>query len=79
MHSDRKLARRGLAALFAAALVFGGAACGDDDSGVDVDVDENQVEENIDEGLEDVEEGVDEGADELDENVDIGDDAGDEG
>lgn len=68
-------AERALAALFAGALVFGAAACGDDDTGVDVDVDEEQIEENLDETGEEINEGADELEDEIDENVDVGDEA----
>jgi hypothetical protein len=60
----------------AALLLFGAAACGDDgDSGVDVDVDGEQVEENLEETGEDIREGAEDLGDTIDENVDLGDDA----
>jgi hypothetical protein len=69
------ITRRSAAAVFAGALLFGAAACGDDDSGVDVDVDEQQVEDNLNDAGEDIKEGADELEDTVDENIDIGDDA----
>lgn len=69
MQTEPSLIRR-CAAFFAGALILGAAACGDDDSGVDVDVDRDQVEENIDEGVDDVEERIDEGTDEIEERID---------
>lgn len=68
------LPRRTLATtVCAGALLFGAAACGDDDTGVDVDVDEEQVEENLDETGEDISEGFEDMTETVDENVDIGD------
>jgi hypothetical protein len=69
------ITRRSTAAVFAGALLFGAAACGDDDSGVDVDVDEEQVEDNHNDAGDSIKEGADELEDTVDENVDIGDDA----
>ena len=74
------LTRRTLATnVCAGALLFGAGACGDDDTGVDVDVDEEQVEENLNDAGEDISEGLDDAEDTIDENVDIGDDAEDQG
>ncbi|MCO8126663.1 hypothetical protein NHL50_05545 [Acidimicrobiia bacterium EGI L10123] len=72
------LTRRTLATtVCAGALLFGAGACGDDDTGVDVDIDEEQVEENLDETGEDISEGLDDAEDTIDENLDVevGDDA----
>lgn len=74
------LTRRTLATTACAgALLFGAAACGDDDTGVDVDVDEEQIEENLNDAGDDISEGLDDAEDTIDENVDIGDDAEDQG
>lgn len=74
------LTRRTLAStVCASALLFGAAACGDDDTGVDVDVDEEQIEENLNDAGDDISEGLDDAEDTIDENVDIGDDAEDQG
>jgi hypothetical protein len=74
------LTRRTLATtVCAGALLFGAAACGDDDSGVDVNVEEDQIEENLDETGEEIGDTADEIEDTIDENVDIGDDADDQG
>lgn len=70
MQTDPSRARRGLAALFAVAALVGGAACGDDDDAVDVDVDGEQLEENVNEGVEDIEDNVDEGADDIQDELD---------
>lgn len=59
-------------------LLFGAASCGDDDSGVDIDVDEEQIEENLDETGEEIQDTADEIEDTIDENVDLGDDADDQ-
>ena len=72
------LTRRTLATtVCAGALLFGAAACGDDDTGVDIDIDEEQVEENLEDTGDDISEGLDDAEDTIDENVDIevGDDA----
>jgi hypothetical protein len=63
----------------AGALLFGAAACGDDDSGVNVDVNEEQVEDNLDETGDEIGDTADEIEDTIDENVDLGDDADDQG
>lgn len=74
------LTRRTLASTACAgALLFGAAACGDDDSGVEVDVDEEQVEENLDDAGDSISDTADEIEDTVDENVDLGDDAEDQG
>jgi hypothetical protein len=73
-------ARKATAALFAGLLALGAAGCGDDDdSGVDVEVDEEQVEENLEDTGEELQETGDEIEDTIDENVDVGDDAEDQG
>ncbi len=64
------LTRRSLAAVFAGSMLFGAAACGDDDDGVDVDTEE--IEDDIQETGDEIDE-------EFDENVDIGDDAEQQG
>ena len=74
------LTRRTLASICAGALLFGAAACGDDDdTGVNVDVDEEQVEENLDQTGEDIGNTADEIEDTIDENVDSGGNAEDQG
>ena len=77
MHTTPTVIRRGAAALFAGSLLLGAAACGDDDA-VDVDVDEEQLEEDVNEGVDDLEENVDEGTDEIEQQIDEGTEEDDE-
>ena len=75
------LTRRTLATTACAgALLFGAAACGDDDdTGVNVDVDEEQVEQNLDDAGDSISDTADELEDTVDENVDVGGNAEDQG
>jgi hypothetical protein len=66
--------RRLLAATMAAGLILG--ACGDDDEDTDIGED---VEQQVEEGVDDAEEGVEDGSDEAEQQVDEGAEEDDEG
>ena len=74
--STPTLTKRIAAATMALGLVFGAAACSDDD---DEGIIDDGVEQDIEDGADDVEEGVEDGVDEAEQQVDEGAEEGDEG
>ena len=68
MTTDSTLLRRGTAAFFAASMVFGFAACGDDDDGVDSE----EIRDDVNDGVDDVEEKLDDAGDEIQQQIDEG-------
>lgn len=69
MPTSTNLMKRGTAVFFAGSMLFGVAACGDDDTDGDTN---DELQQDIDEGVDDVEEKLDDAGDEIEQQIDEG-------